>query len=159
MLLMAGIASGASDDKNLKVRPVTSGDFSNPETPPPFGNVPGGIMDDKIYFSLAPCYTENMIQSYGPVPVFTKDHQILSRGILAGYSNTDRDALYKKLDNLYESGKDSFNSRFAYPRGPVISYGYNALGSVSVGIYEKNSVDRNILDEMYSVIAASIMCR
>lgn len=153
VLLMAGIASGASDDKNLKVRPVTYGNFSNPETPPPFGNVLGGIMDDKVYISLAPCYAENLIQSYGPVPVFTTDHQIVSRGILEDYSVADRNALYNKLDNLYESSKDSFNSKFAYPRGPVISYGYNALGSVAVGIYEKSTVDKKTLAEMYSVIS------
>jgi len=154
MLLIAGIASGASGDDNTGLRPVTYGNFSNPATPPPFGNVPGEVMDDKIYASLAPCYSEKMINTYGPVPVFTSDHQIVSRGILTDHTIADRNALYTKLDNLYESTKDTFNRKYAYPNGPVISYGYNALGSVTVGIYEKSTVDPETLDEMYSVIAA-----
>lgn len=154
MLLIAGFVSGASDDKNLMLRPVTLGNVSTPDSPPPFGNVPGGIMDDRIYTILEPCYTDNLIQAYGPVPVFTKDHQILSRGILGGYSVADRNTWYKKLDNFYESTKDSFNAKYAYPRGPVISFGYNALGSVTVGIYEKAAVDRKTLDEMHSALIA-----
>jgi hypothetical protein len=154
MLLIAGIGSGASGDDNTGLRPVTYGNFSNPTAPPPFGNAPGGVMDDKIYISLAPCYSEKMITTYGPVPVFNRDHQIVSRGILTDYTIADRDALYTKLDNLYESTKDTFNRKYAYPRGPVISYGYNALGSVAVGIYEKSSVDPKTLDEMYSFISA-----
>jgi hypothetical protein len=154
MLLITGIASGAADDDKTGLRPITYGNFSNPATPPPFGNVPGGIMDDKISVSLAPCYSEKMIKSYGPVPVFTRDHQIESRGILTDYTIADRNALYAKLDNLYESTKDTFNREYAYPQGPVISYGYNALGSMAVGIYEKSTVDPKTLDEMYSFIAA-----
>jgi len=153
VLLIAGIASGAVLDKNI-LRPVTYANFSNPATPPPFGNVPGGVIDDKLYASLAPCYSEKMIKSYGPVPVFTRDHQILSRGILADYTIADRNALYAKLDNIYESTKDTFDKKYAYPQGPVISYGYNALGSVAVGIYEKGVVDQKTLDDMYSVISA-----
>ncbi len=154
MLLMAGIVTGAAGDADTKVIPVTYGNSSDHSPPPPFGNVPGGVMDDKVYISLAPCYTEKMIKTYGPVPAFTMDRQIVSRGILTDYTIADRNALYTKLDNVYESMKKPFNSKYAYPNGPVISYGYDALGSVSVGIYEKSSVDQEMLDEMYSVIAA-----
>ena len=152
LLLVAGIASGAGI-QNPGIRPVTYGNFSNPATPPPFGNIPGGIMDDGIFITLAPLYTEKMIASYGPVPVFTKNHEIVSRGIIADYSIAERNALYTKLDKVYESTKDSFDSRYAYPRGPVISYGYNALGSVTVGVDEKNIPEQKTLDEMYSFIA------
>ena len=153
MLLIAGIASGASDDKNTRVVPVTYGNSSNHTPPPPFGNVPNRVMNDSMYTSLAPCYVEKMIKTYGPVPVFTKDHRIVSRGILSGYSIEDRDALYAKLDKVSESMRSALKNKYTYPDGPVISYGYDALGSVDIGIYEKSSVDQKTIDEMYAIIA------
>lgn len=153
MLLLIASVSGAVDDTKSGIHPVTLGNFSNPQTPPPFGNVPGGGIDDKVYLSLAPCYVEHAIKTYGPVPVFTRDHAIVSRGILANYSLAERDAHYQKLDKVYASLTESFNKKYGYPNGPVISYGYDALGSVAVGIYEKSSVDDKTLDEMYSLIA------
>jgi hypothetical protein len=156
MLLIVGMASGAGvEDKNTALRPVTHDNLVNP-TPPlhPFENEPGVVIDDKIFESLASCYSENLIKSYGPVPIFTKDHQIVSRGIMANYTAVERDAWYKKLDGLYESSKGSFENQYAYPKGPVVSYGYNAVGSVAVGLHEKDVVDQNTLDEMYSFIAS-----
>jgi len=152
MLLIAGTASDASDDKTTRV-PVTYGNSPNHTPPPPFGNVPGRVMNDSMYTSVAPCYMEKMIRTYGPVPVFTKDHGIVSRGILSGYSIEERDALYVKLDNVYESMIPSFKNKYTYPDGPVISYGYDALGLVEVGIYEKSSVDQKTIGEVYAVIA------
>ena len=61
---------------------------------------------------------------------------------------------YKKLNGLYEATKVSFDNRYSYPHGPVISYGYDALGSVTVGIYENNVTDAKTMDEMYSFIDA-----
>lgn len=156
MLLIAGMASGAAvEDKNTALRPVTHDNLINPTPPlPPFGNQPGTVIDDKIYAALAPCYSENLIKAYGPVPVFTKDHQVVSRGIIADYTAVERDAWFKKLDGLYESSKGSFDNQYAYPQGPVVSYGYDAVGSVAIGIYEKDVIDQNTLDEMYSFIAS-----
>lgn len=113
------------------------------------------VVDEKTAASLAPCYSENLIKSYGPVPVFDKDHQLVSRGIMSGFSGfIERDALYKKLHNLYEATKDPVDRKYSYPNGPVIAYGYDAMGSVVVGIYEKESVDEKTMDEIYSIVAA-----
>lgn len=117
-------------------------------------SVSGVIVDDKTYTSLAPCYSENLIKSYGPVPVFDKDHRVVSKGIMSGISGfTERDALYKKLHNLYEATKEPVNKQYSYPHGPVLAYGYDALGSVAVGIYDQKSMDPKTMDEMYSLIA------
>jgi hypothetical protein len=156
MLLLAGSASGAiAGDKNPAVlHPVTLNHLSDPTPPLPLaGNISGAVIDDKIYSSLAPCYSDHLIKSYGPVPVFTKDHQVVSRGVMADYTAPERDAGYRKLDGLYEATKDSFDNKYSYPHGPVIAYGYDALGTVAVGIYEKDA-DQNTMDEMYSFIAA-----
>jgi|GEM_PF-584720 len=156
MLLIAGIASGAAaDDKNSGVLVLSHGTISNPTPPlPPYGNDPSVVIDDKIFAALAPCYSENLVKSYGPIPVFTKDHQVVSKGIMSGFTVSERDAWYKQLDGFYESTKGSFDDQYAYPKGPVISYGYNALGSVAVGLNEKEVVDPKTLDEMYSFIVA-----
>jgi streptogrisin B len=117
-------------------------------------SVSGVVVDDKIYTSLAPCYSENLIKSYGPVPVFDKNHRVVSRGIMSDIRGfTERDALYKKLHNLYEATKDPVNKQYSYPNGPVLAYGYDALGSVAVGIYENKTVDQKTMEEIYSIIA------
>jgi hypothetical protein len=157
MLLVAGCASGTViDNKNpTALRPVTLSNQSELMSPSASsGAGSGAVIDAKIYSSLAPCYSDHLIKSYGPVPVFTKDHQVISRGVMAEYNGTGRDAQYKKLNGLYEATKVSFDNRYSYPHGPVISYGYDALGSVTVGIYENNVTDAKTMDEMYSFIAA-----
>ena len=73
---------------------------------------------------------------------------------MSDYTVMEREAWYKKLDGLYKTTKDSFDHRYSYPHGPVITYGYDALGSVAVGIYENDVVDQKTMDEMYSFIAA-----
>jgi hypothetical protein len=156
MLLLIGSVSGTVDDKIYAgLQPVIH--QSLPDTTPPLRsdeNLSGAVIDDKIYMLLAPCYSEYLIKSYGPVPVFTKDHQVVTRGAIADYTPIERAAQFRKLDNLYEATKESFNKQYSYPHGPVITYGYNALGSVAVGIYEKDFVDQKTLDGMYSIIAA-----
>ncbi len=153
LLLMAGIVM-AADDPNTKVIVVTYGGDMDHTPPLPFSNEPGRVMNDSMYTALAPVYVDDMIKTYGPVPVFTKDHGIVSRGILSGYSVEERDALYSKLDCVYKAMIPTFNSMYSYPKGPVISYGYDALGSIDVGIYEKSSVDKESLGGMYGVIAS-----
>ncbi|MFA4850158.1 MAG: hypothetical protein WC626_10585 [Methanoregula sp.] len=118
-------------------------------------SVSGVVVDEKIYTSLASCYTSNLIKSYGPVPVYDKDNRVVSRGIMSDFKGfTERDALYKKLHNLYEATKEPVNKQYAYPNGPVLSYGYDALGSVAVGIYDNGTIDEKTMDGMYSAIAA-----
>lgn len=118
-------------------------------------SISGVLVDEKIYASLAPAYTENLIKSYGPVPVYDKDRRILSRGIMADMKGiTGRDALYKNLHDLYEATKEPVDKQYAWPRGPVISYGYDALGTVVVGVYEKETMDEKAMDELHSFIAA-----
>lgn len=153
LFLMAGIAT-AADNPDGKVIPMTIGNDLDHTPSLPFSNEPGRVMNDSMYASLAPSYVENMIQTYGPVPVFSKDHRIVSRGILSGYSVEERDFLYTRLDNVYTAMIPAFNNRYSYPKGPVISYGYDALGSITVGIYEKTTIDQEALHEMYAVIAS-----
>lgn len=117
-------------------------------------SIAGVIVNDQTYASMAPCYTDNLIKSYGPVPVYDKDHNVVSKGIMAGINGiSERDALYKKLHNLYEATKVSFDKQYSYPNGPVLAYGYDALGSVTVGLYENQTVDQETIDTMYSFIA------
>jgi hypothetical protein len=117
--------------------------------------VSGVVVDEKTYTSLAPCYSENLIKSYGPVPVFTKDHRVVSRGIMADYSGfVERDVLYRKLHDLYEATRVQVDKQYSYPNGPVIAYGYDALGSVVVGIYENETIDGKMMDEIHSAIAS-----
>jgi hypothetical protein len=118
-------------------------------------SISGIVVDEKIYASLAPSYTENLITSYGPVTVYDKDNRVVSKGVMAGISGiTERDVLYKKLHDLYEATKKPVNQQYSYPRGPVISYGYDALGSVVVGIYDKETMDERTMDELYAFIAS-----
>jgi hypothetical protein len=118
-------------------------------------SIKGIIVDEKVYASLAPSYTENLITSYGSVPVYDKDNQIVSKGIMAGIPGiNERDALYKKLHDLYEATKEPVDKQYSYPRGPVISYGYDAPGSVVVGIYEKETMDEKAMNDLHSFIAA-----
>jgi len=118
-------------------------------------SIKGVIVDEKMYASLAPSYTENLLKSYGPVPVYDKEKQVVFKGIMAGMTGiNERDALYKKLHDLYEATKEPVDKQYCYPRGPVISYGYDALGSVFVGIYEKETMDDKAMNDLYSIIAA-----
>jgi hypothetical protein len=116
---------------------------------------PGVLVDEKISASLAPCYSENLIKSYGPVPVFDKDHRVISQGIMSDFrSFIERDTLYRNLNDLHEATKDPVDKQYSYPSGPVIAYGYDAMGSVVIGIYEKETIDEKTMNEIYSTIAA-----
>jgi hypothetical protein len=118
-------------------------------------SVSGIVVDEKTYESLAPCYTDNLIKSYGPVPVFDKEHRIASRGIMADYSGfVERDALYKKLHNVYEATWEPVTSQYSYPNGPVLSYGWDIAGSMVIGVYENESIDQKMMDEIYSIAAS-----
>jgi hypothetical protein len=118
-------------------------------------SVSGIVVDEKTYESLAPCYTDNLIKSYGPVPVFDKEHRIASRGIMADYSGfVERDALYKKLHNVYEATWEPVTSQYSYPNGPVLSYGLDIAGSMVIGVYENESIDQKMMDEIYSIAAS-----
>ena len=117
-------------------------------------SISGVIVDDQTYASMAPCYTDKLIKSYGPVPVYDNDQKVVSKGIMAGITSfSERDALYKKLHNLYETTKDSVNKQYSYPEGPVLAYGYDALGSVAIGLIENRTVDQKTLDGIYSIVS------
>lgn len=117
-------------------------------------SISGVIVDEKTYASLEPWYTENLIKSYGPVPSYDKDHNVASEGAMKDITGiTERDILYKKMHNLYEATKDSVTNKYSYPEGPVLSYGYDALGTVTVGIYENTTVDEKTMDAIYTIVA------
>ena len=110
------------------------------------------VIDDNVYSALKPGYSENLIKSFGPVSI-DKVGQPAAGGIASSFKSfIDRNAWYKKLDTLYESTKSPIDGKYSYPRGPVISYGYDALGSVSVGIYDKQDVKEETIDEIYAFI-------
>jgi hypothetical protein len=116
------------------------------------GSASGNVIDDKVYSALAPSYSEHLIKSFGPVSI-DKTSQPLPEGIASSFKSfVDRDAWYKKLNKLYEKTKYSVDEKFSYPRGPVISYGYDALGSISVGIYDKQEVKEETIDQIYAFI-------
>lgn len=116
------------------------------------GSASGNVIDDKVYSALAPIYSEHLIKSFGPVSI-DKTSQPLPEGIASSFKSfVDRDAWYKKLNKLYEKTKYSVDEKFSYPRGPVISYGYDALGSISVGIYDKQEVKEETIDQIYAFI-------
>lgn len=113
----------------------------------------GKVIEDNVYSALAPCYSENIIKSFGPVSI-DKTGQLAPTGITTNFKTfVSRDAWYKKLDKLYDNTKYSVDEKFSYPRGPVISYGYDALGSVSVGIYDKQDVKEETIDQIYAFIS------
>jgi streptogrisin B len=119
------------------------------------GSVSGAVIDEKVYSALAPCYSDWLIKSYGPIPVFDKDHAVTSRGIATGFTSfVDRDAWYKKLNRLYENTKVPVDEKFSYPRGPVIAYGYDALGSMTIGLDENQTVKQETIDEIYTYVNA-----
>lgn len=119
-------------------------------------SVSGGVVSDNTYAVLAPSYSDYLIRSYGPVPVFGNDHTVISRGVMSGFTRSiERDAWYEKLDRIYESTKIPVAEQYMYPRGPVIAYGYDALGSVAVGIYENETADAETIEGIYSLIAAA----
>lgn len=158
LLLLTGITGGmvAVEITPAVAVVITCTTQSNPvslQTPERI--LPGSISYDRIYASVSPYYTENLLRSYGPVPVITKDHRVLWRGVLSGKtSQAERDAWDRKMKALYDASADSFDEMYGFPRGPVISYGHDVLGSVVVGIYEEEGVDSPTLDGMYSFIAA-----
>lgn len=117
------------------------------------GNASGSVIDENVYNALAPCYSSNVLKTFGPVPQFNEKDQVISEGIASTFNNeTDRDSWYKKLSTLYENTKYTIDKQYSYPRGPVISYGYDAAGSVLVGIYEKEKVTDEVMDNVYSII-------
>jgi len=117
------------------------------------GSASGAVIDEKVYGALAPGYSDYLIKSYGPVPVFNNDHAVISKGIATDFTSfVDRDAWYKKLSRVYEATKVPIDEKYSYPRGPVIIYGYDALGSVIIGIDENQNVNQETIDEIYSSV-------
>lgn len=118
-----------------------------------FSNVSGAAIDDNVYNALAPCYSENLIASYGPVPIFDENNMLKSAGISASFSNdTLQKEWYDQMHSLYENTKYGIDKKYSYPRGPIISYGTDALGSVIVGIYDKEKTNSSYRDQIYSTI-------
>ncbi|MDD3977338.1 S1 family peptidase [Methanomicrobium antiquum] len=117
-------------------------------------NVSGATVDDNVYNALAPCYSENLIASYGPVPVFDGDNKLKSAGKSTLFTDNDtfQKEWYQKMHQLYENTKCEIDEKYSYPRGPVISYGTDALGSVIIGIYEKEETDSAFREKIYSTI-------
>jgi len=105
---------------------------------------------------LAPIYTEDLIKSYGPVPEFDAEHHLKSSALASSFTNEkiwdDKNA---KMDQLYELTKKKIDTKYGYPRGPVISYGTDVFGSVLVGILEGKTVDNKTYDQIYSIIQSN----
>lgn len=114
----------------------------------------GYELRNKSYQAVSGDYTEYLIAAYGDVPVYDQNGVVIDTGMIKDIP--DEKAMsdwYGAIDLIVEGTRQEMESYY-YPKGPVISYGYDLLGTVCVGIDEKRDVDRKTLDDIYLLISS-----
>ena len=118
------------------------------------GVASGYELRNKSYQVVSEDYTEYLIAAYGDVPVYDQNGEVVDTGVIKDLP--DKKALndwYCDIDLIVEDAHQDIEAYY-YPEGPVLSYGYDRLGTVRVGIYEETDFDREMMDEIYRVISS-----
>ncbi|ADN35740.1 hypothetical protein Mpet_0973 [Methanolacinia petrolearia DSM 11571] len=118
------------------------------------GAASGYELRNKSYQIVSEDYTEYLIAAYGNVPVYDQNGEVVDTGIIKDLP--DKRALndwYGDIDLIVEDTHPDMEAYY-YPEGPVLSYGYDRLGTVRVGIDEETDIDRETTDKIYRVISS-----
>lgn len=115
----------------------------------------GYELRNKSYQAVSGDYTEYLIAAYGNVPVYDQNKEIIDTGIIKdlpdGKAMSD---WYGDVHAIVVNTRQDMRTYYYYPEGPVLSYGYDLLGTICVGIYEETNVDRETTDEIYRIISS-----
>ncbi|WFN33486.1 hypothetical protein L1S32_06390 [Methanogenium sp. S4BF] len=119
------------------------------------GAAAGYQMSERSYQAVSACYTDDLIEGYGNVPVYHRNGTVLTTGVIEGLP--DEKALG---DWRYGMGRIVDDTRpemqaYSFPDGPVISCGYDLLGTICVGIWEEADTTRRTRGDIYAVIDAA----
>ncbi|MBP2134135.1 hypothetical protein J2128_002101 [Methanomicrobium sp. W14] len=117
-----------------------------------FSTVSGYQMRDEAFQAVSADYTKYLIDSHGDVPEYNQKGEVMQIGI--GEKISDKDAMtkwYKQLEDILEDTSTDMDEYF-YPDGPVISYGYDLLGTICVGIYEEEDIDKETINKIIGFI-------
>lgn len=122
-----------------------------------FGTVSGYEMRDRSFQAVSDDYTEYLIAAYGNVPVFNQKGDITDTGIIKEIP--DEKAMSEWYDYAHEIVVNTRpNVRdYYYPEGPIISYGYDVLGTIRVGINDKMSINQKTMDEIWNIISSEAL--
>ncbi|WAI01827.1 hypothetical protein [Methanogenium organophilum] len=123
------------------------------------GTVSGYQMSERSYQAVSACYTDYFIQGYGNVPVYSPDGTVTQAGVIE--SLPDEKALWDwryEMEQITNSTRTGMQEYY-FPNGPVISYGYDLLGTICVGIWEEADITRRTRDDIYAVIDAEAKTR
>lgn len=119
-----------------------------------FGTASAYQTSGSPYDLVAASYTDNLIAGYGNVPVYHPDGTVTRGGIIetTPYEQPRRnwqDENGQIINNTREEMLEYF-----FPKGPVVTYGYDLLGTICVGIWKEADTVPKTRDEMYAVIDA-----
>ncbi|WOF16442.1 hypothetical protein F1737_06865 [Methanoplanus sp. FWC-SCC4] len=117
------------------------------------GTACADVLRDEAFKGVSADYTHWLIISFGNVPVYDQNGVVTYRGILGNSDNESRHKWYRTVEGIVDNTNSDIYPYF-YPEGPVISYGYNLLGTIVVGIYEKADVDNETINDIHGIISA-----
>jgi hypothetical protein len=118
------------------------------------GAASGYELRNKSYQAVSGDYTEYLIAAYGNVPVYDQNGEVIDTGIIKDLP--DGKAMSDWYGDVHEVVVNTRQDMEAYyyPDGPVLSYGYDLLGTICVGIYEERVINRRTMDEIYQIISS-----
>jgi hypothetical protein len=119
-----------------------------------FGVVSANDLTADSYKAIAADYTQRLIVSYGPVPVYDQNGTVIEKGISGKLTDSqDMKNWYKSMGSIVDNTQETIEKRgLYYPKGPVVSYGYDLLGTISVGIDKKSQLTAEAQNEIYQII-------
>lgn len=119
-----------------------------------FGVVSANDLNADSYKAVAAAYTQHLIVSYGPVPVYDQNGTVIEKGVSGKLTDSqDMKNWYKSMNAIVDKTQGTLEKRgLYYPKGPVVSYGYDLLGTITVGIDKKSRLTAESQDEIYQII-------
>lgn len=123
------------------------------------GTAAGYQVSESTFQRVAADYTDHLIEGYGNVPVYHPDSTVATTGVIE--SLPDEKALWDWRYGMHQIITDTRADMqpYFFPHGPVISCGYDLLGTICVGIWEEADTDKQTRDEIYAVIDAAAQQR
>ncbi|MDE4907763.1 hypothetical protein L0665_03945 [Methanogenium marinum] len=117
-----------------------------------FGTVSAYRMNENPYDLVSSCYTDRLIAGYGNVPVFHTDGTVTRVGIIETTPHEQPRRHWQDENEQIITNTREEMTEYFFPKGPVILYGYDLLGTICVGIWKEADTVPKTRDEIYAVI-------
>ena len=104
------------------------------------------------YDLVASGYTDRLIAGYGNVPVYHPDGTVTRGGVIETTPNelAGRNWQVENMQIINNTREEMLE--YFFPKGPVVTYGYDLLGTICVGIWKEADIVPQTRDDIHAVI-------